>query len=166
MIYLIHRGLYILKILTFLDSFIKFHYNNFHPKWEKSLGIFMNCTQQRLWRFTWLSLHLLKKIFVYQLLIFYSYFKLVSDDISNVYLFLPMVMLASSIFYKYFLSLTLSVDISYISSVQQTAEDSNQNILCTLPKCIPTHIVIDKKSSNDICPSSVCVIVIGNLHII
>ena len=77
-----------------------------------------------------------------------------------------MVMLASSIFYKYFLSLALSVDISYIITAQQTAEDSNQNILYTSPKLMPEPIVMDKKSSNDICPSSVYVLVIGTLHII
>lgn len=160
MIYLIHRGLYILKILTFLDSFIKFHYNNFQKvSWHPCELQTTEIVEVHMIVFT-------LKIFVYPLLIFYSYFKLVSDDISNVYLFLPMVMLASSIFYKYFLSLALSVDISYVSIVQQTAEDSNQNILCTLPKFIPTPIVIDKKSSNDICPSSVYVIVIANLYII
>lgn len=77
-----------------------------------------------------------------------------------------MVMLASSIFYKYFLSLALSADISYVITAQQTAEDSNHNILYTSPKLMAELIVMDKKISSDICPTSVYVPVIGNLHII
>lgn len=77
-----------------------------------------------------------------------------------------MVMLASSILYKYFLSLALSADISYIITAQQTAEDSNHNILYTSPKLMPAPIVMDKKISSDICPTSVYVPLIGNLHII
>lgn len=75
-------------------------------------------------------------------------------------------MIASSIFYKYFLRFTLYADIPHTILAQKTAEDSNQNILYTLPKFMPAPVVIDKRSCNDICPSSVCVIVIGNLHII